>query len=362
MDRTVDQAYKFGCGRYIQSENALEQLGAEVKRIGTKAFVVGGKRALEAAGERCFSSLKEAGCEYETVVWPGFACLEGAKEMARKAEEAGADVIVGVGGGRIMDFAKMIAANVKAALINVPTIASTCAAFTPLSVVYTPEGKTIGSWFFRREIDAVLVDETLLSMQPVRYMAAGILDSLAKKIEIGHYTAQSDEKLPYDLALSRVVAEHIEQELSSRWEEAANDLERGLPTQTLKDFFYLLIPQTGIVSGCARGAKQSALGHVLYEQVRVYYPTESAHALHGEIVGVGLRMQLVYLNQPELLRQLEDFMRRLHTPMRLEDIGVSLNDEFMERYIQYVISIGMVPDSEAENERIRQAMRICYGN
>ena len=123
----------------------------------------------------------------------------------------------------------------------------------------------------------------------------------------------------------------------------------------------VLIPETGVVSGCARGAKQSALGHVLYEQVRVYYPQESAHALHGEIVGVGLRLQLAYLGQTEALEKLEALMKKLHTPMRLEDVGVTLNDEFTERYIQFVTSVSMVPDSEEEKQRVRSAMQKCYG-
>ena len=56
---------KFGCGRYFQAPGCVEVLGQEVKLAhGTKALIVGGKKALEAAGAKVEKSLKDAGIDY----------------------------------------------------------------------------------------------------------------------------------------------------------------------------------------------------------------------------------------------------------------------------------------------------------
>lgn len=47
-DIKLDNAYKFGAGRYIQEAGALRYVGEEAKRLGSKALVIAGPRAWEA--------------------------------------------------------------------------------------------------------------------------------------------------------------------------------------------------------------------------------------------------------------------------------------------------------------------------
>ena len=49
-DIKLDNAYKFGAGRYLQEAGALNLLGGEVARLGKKALVIGRK---EPEGCRC---------------------------------------------------------------------------------------------------------------------------------------------------------------------------------------------------------------------------------------------------------------------------------------------------------------------
>ena len=41
-DIKLDNAYKFGAGRYLQEAGALNLLGGEVARLGKKALVIAG--------------------------------------------------------------------------------------------------------------------------------------------------------------------------------------------------------------------------------------------------------------------------------------------------------------------------------
>ena len=162
----LDNAYKFGAGRYIQQRQALETVAEEAGRLGKKPFIIAGPRAWEATEGRIERTLKEAGMDFELSVYPGQNTYEKAKEHAAKAIELGCDVIIGVGGGRIMDQSKAAAyyGGVTLALprghmpvVQIPTSIATCAAFAPLSVMYTEEGASLGSLRHNFEMDAILV-------------------------------------------------------------------------------------------------------------------------------------------------------------------------------------------------------------
>lgn len=51
---------------------------------------------------------------------------------------------MGIGGGVIMDLSKAAAASAGLGVVNIPTSIATCAAFTAMSVMYTPQGAIEG--------------------------------------------------------------------------------------------------------------------------------------------------------------------------------------------------------------------------
>ena len=99
-DIKLDNAYKFGAGRYLQEAGALNLLGGEVARLGKKALVIAGPRAWAATEGKAEKSLKDAGVEFELSLYPDQNTYERAKEHALQALTTGCQVIVGVGGGQ----------------------------------------------------------------------------------------------------------------------------------------------------------------------------------------------------------------------------------------------------------------------
>lgn len=96
-DIKLDNAYKFGAGRYLQEAGALKLLGGEVARLGKKALVIAGPRAWAATEGKAEKSLKDAGVEFELSLYPDQNTYERAKEHALQALTTGCQVIVGVG-------------------------------------------------------------------------------------------------------------------------------------------------------------------------------------------------------------------------------------------------------------------------
>ncbi|MBQ7822044.1 MAG: iron-containing alcohol dehydrogenase [Clostridia bacterium] len=184
MALNTDIAYKFGCGRYIQEKNAIEDnLAVELARFGKKALFICGENGYKAAHTRIENALKNTKLAYEFTIFTSTPCFETADELAAYANDNGFDIICGVGGGVVMDTVKFAAERADLTLVQIPTISATCAAATPLSVLYDRNTHAhIGSIKLMKEADAVIVDLGIMIDQPPRLFWAGIMDSMAKLI------------------------------------------------------------------------------------------------------------------------------------------------------------------------------------
>ena len=67
--------------------------------------------------------------------------------------------------------------------MNCPTLASSDAPCSALSVVYTDDGVVDRYLFYRRNPDLVLVDSQVIISAPLVFLRAGLGDALSKKFE-----------------------------------------------------------------------------------------------------------------------------------------------------------------------------------
>lgn len=360
MEHTrLDSAIKFGAGRYRQGRRVLEESGEEIRRFGTKAFLVAGDMAFRAVERRLLPSLELAGVEYIVEIYRGTCSYEAAKEYADRCRAAGCDEVVGVGGGKIMDFAKAVGEMAGLGVVNIPTSAATCAAFTSMSVMYTPSGSYRDSWRFEHEVDAVLVDLDVIVECPSRYAAAGIIDAMAKWIEIQNgRPGLGPDDTDYDLYTAFRMAEYAYETLAYFGEQAVRDIGERRVTRAVEYAVFYIIAVTGNIANITRSYMQSALAHVLYYGIRTYYAEEAEAALHGEIVGVGLFLQLYYNQMEQEAERLAGLMKGMGMPLTLKGIGVMAAGETLGVLERYLADSPFVEQSEGGMGRLHEAMSV----
>ena len=353
----LDSAIKFGAGRYRQGMDILEQCGEEIARFGKHVMIVAGPRAWAAAKDRLLPSIQAAGLTYVVELYEGTCCYENALLYSAKCNAAGCDEVVGVGGGKIMDFSKAVAEYAGVGTVNIPTSMSTCAPFTCMSVMYTLEGAKKDCWRYSHELDAVLVDTKILSECPIRYNAAGILDAMAKKIEIMNgKPALYLEDTKIDLFSAFSMAQYTYEALEKFGPVAIEDNRQHKVTKALEDVAFLNIPITGTIANITQSFSQSAIAHSFYDAVITYFPLESKGALHGEIVAVGLFIQLYYNRLPGDEAALRDFMKGMDMPLSLDECGVPSTDENLAKLEAYLIDSPYVAKTEDSYRILHEAM------
>ena len=185
-------------------KDALDKL-TQIIGTGVKKTAVFTDRGIIGAGllELPLSKIKESGCEY--VIFDDLAA-EPTYEQAQKAvdafKESGADFIVAVGGGSVMDTAKLASVlatdeyGVKELLDNpqmakkcvktlmIPTTAGTGAEATPNAIVAVPEKELkVGIVNDNMIADYVILDAVMIKELPRKIAASTGVDALCHAVE-----------------------------------------------------------------------------------------------------------------------------------------------------------------------------------
>lgn len=359
MEKIVlDTAIKFGAGRYRQGQGILEICGEEIRKFGKKAFLVAGPRAFEAVRARLLPGLEKAGVDYIVEIYTGQCSYEQAKIYADKCIAAGCDEVVGIGGGKIMDFSKAVGEYAGCGVINIPTSISTCAPFTCMSVMYTEEGAKKDCWRFSHELDGVYLDMDVIAHCPIRYTAAGILDAMAKRIEIqnGKPVMRLEEN-SFDLFSAFRIAEYIYDVLRQYGLQAIEDNKRHEVTRVLETVSFVNVAITGMVANITQSFAQSAIAHSIYDGVRTLFTKEAAGAVHGEIVAVGLFTQLYYNRLEAEKEDLRAFMKAMDMPLTLKELGIPETEENLGILENYLIDSPYVAPGPDSLQILHDAMK-----
>lgn len=184
--------------------------------------------------------------------------------------------------------------------------------------MYTEDGASLGSLRYDHEVNCVLMDMDIICKEPPRYAASGIMDGMAKMIEIqnGRSEILLDE-VSIGLFTAFTIAQMAYQIYEKEAHQACRDIAEGKLTKAVEDIAYLNVAVAGIISGVSKGFGQTALGHETYELVRTHFTQEAKDYLHSEIVAIGDCLQLAFNGHPEQVPAFHDIMRSMNMPLTL---------------------------------------------
>ncbi len=234
------------------------------------------------------------------------------------------DSVIAAGGGKVLDAGKYIAEILNIPCITVPLSASTCAGWTALSNIYTKEGQFIKDVALRSCPKVLVFDHKFIQTAPSRTLASGIADALAKWYESSITSSTIDDGLVQQaIQISRVLRDQLlldgrkafmaPYENNSSWR---NTIEAcGLTA--------------GLVGGIGGEKCRTAAAHAIHNAItQIITPNVF---LHGEIVGVGLLLQLrleAMKNNNKLadqsIKQLLVIMKQLDLPTTISELGINV--------------------------------------
>ena len=152
--------------RYVQGPRVLEETGKYIYHLGSRVFLIGGPTALSIVKDQIAESLDRTSIEYQFEAFSGECTRASAAQLSEKARGFGADVVAGVGGGRVLDTAKAVAYELDSALVTVPTVASNDAPCSALSVQHKEDHTLDRFLILKRNPDVVLADSKVIAEAP----------------------------------------------------------------------------------------------------------------------------------------------------------------------------------------------------
>jgi glycerol dehydrogenase len=309
---------------YTIGSDAIGTMPCVARKYGNRIMVIGGKTALEKSEGKIKQALG-AGGEIELHMnWYGGECTyENMENRIKEAERQRSNLILGVGGGKAIDTAKGVAEKLDLPVITIPTIASTCAATTALSIVYTEKGDFADLYYLDHCPVHIFIDTTIIAESPWRYQWAGIGDAMAKYYETRATTR--NKKLSHSVLLGKQISSLCAAPMLEYGVKAVQDNRDQLDSQDLREVILNSIVSTGLAAILIGEENNGAAAHGLFYGMTMLSEIEQHH-LHGEVVAYGILFLLMLDEDRDEIRRLTPFYREIGWPTRLKDLNLSRED------------------------------------
>jgi len=309
-------------GRYIQGPNALAHLGKYVAPLGKKATVVISQHGIDRVGEAIKAGMADAKVDFEWFLFGGECSMNEINRIKASAEKFGSDVIIAVGGGKIIDAAKAAGYYMDNTPVGIcPTIASTDAPCSALTVVYTDEGVFESYLFLTSNPTFVLVDSAVVAQAPSRLLVSGMGDALATYLEAKTcVNKNADNFLAGKSTMSALtLARLCFETLIAEGLKAKLSLDAG---GALTPAVEKVIEANTLLSGIGFESCGLAAAHATHNGLTACEETHSYY--HGEKVSFGVMVSMVLENYPrEEMEEIIRFQKSVGLPVTLAEIGIT---------------------------------------
>ncbi|MBS1230134.1 MAG: ybdH [Proteobacteria bacterium] len=344
-----------GAANYFSHVGALDEIERFYPESSLKRVLwISGKRAQAAAAPylpALFASSKSTRLSFS-----GHCSERQVGEFVRRGSDA--DLVIGVGGGSALDTAKAVANRLNKPFIAIPTIAATCAAWTPLSVWYDDDHRALGFELFPHASHLLLVEPRIVLAAPAAYLRAGIGDTLAKWYEARVLCERSEASLPLTAQLGLAASLQLRDILLADGAAALAAVASGTLNEEFLRVVDAIVAGGGLVGGLGERYTRLAAAHSIHNGLTVL--AETGEFLHGTKVAYGILVQLALEGKDDELAQLAASLEGLGLPTRLAQINVDYGeqqkiDALIAHTIRASESIHLMP-GKIDADRLQRAI------
>ncbi len=295
----------------LVGSGALEQLGPIVADLEPqpKAVLVVDAMTRKLAGDACERSMNDAG--FETVFYesagPTMHSVHSAVALGKKE---GAGIYIGIGGGSVIDVAKLAAFQHGPGFVSVPTSASHDGICSGRASIKESTGSTSKE---AKPPVAIVADTEVISKAPYRMLAAGCADVISNLTAVKDWQLANRLKAEEYSTFAAVLAESGAQLILDN----VDSIRPGLQESAWIAVKSLIVSGVSMaVAGSSRPA--SGAEHLFSHQLDRLVPGK---AMHGEQVGVGT-MLMMHLHGGNW-KQVRDALNALGAPTTAKGLGIS---------------------------------------
>ncbi|MFV0516207.1 MAG: glycerol dehydrogenase [Aminipila sp.] len=313
--------------KYVQGNGELQNIAQHVTKLGENALCLISASGLKRFEKTVNTSFDSSHGKIEYVVFNGECSATEIKRLQQLCKDK--DIIIGIGGGKIHDTVKAVGYYENIPVVIVPTIASTDAPCSSLSVIYTDEGVFDQYLFLKKNPDIVLVDTDVIAKAPVRLLVAGMGDALATYFEARACLVSNAGTCAFGTTTmaAQALAELCYEALIEEGYKAKLAVEQQVCTKSVEK----IIEANTLLSGIGFESGGLAGAHAVHNGLTVL--SECHHMYHGEKVAFGTIVQLVLENASvEELNEVMDFCISVGLPITLAELGLEnpTSEQIME--------------------------------
>lgn len=308
-------------GKYIQGEGAIAELPALVESFGEQGLILVSPTVRSKVLPRC--DVDWSACSIPIEVFRGECCENEVSRLCAAIADIGADVLVGMGGGKAIDTAKIAADRAGIPVIIVPTIASSDAPCSGCAVLYSEDGVFDTVCYQKTNPAVVLVDVRIIAAAPVRFLVAGMGDALSTWFEARscERTRSPNECGGYSTAMGLGVAKLCYEILLRDGAAAKLAGEKHVVTPALER----IIEANTLLSGIGFESAGLAAAHAFHNGLTALEETHPFY--HGEKVAFGVLAGLQLSQAPaDEVAAVASFCQEVGLPTTLADVGLGKAD------------------------------------
>ncbi len=293
----------------VVGEGTLTQIGEICKEFGFRsALLVSGTTTWKVAGEKVNDLLVEAGVRVETVRVSS-ATREAVETVKTQVKATPVDVLLGIGGGRNIDVAKVASLETNRFFISIPTVASHDGIASNLASI-----KSMGKPYSVPAASpvAVVMDSKIIQESPYRFTAAGCGDVICKAVEVRDWrlahSVTNEYYGGYAGSLSLMSSQHVMDNahiIRERSQEGVRILLEALVS-------------CGVAMSIAGSSRPTSGSSHLFSHALDQLAEKPA--LHGEQCGVGSIMMAKLHNMD--WERIRDSLKTLGAPTTAKELGI----------------------------------------